>query len=237
MKPFLGGLAIATAILPAQADAQVTLVVNGNEYELTDLIARCQSMDADPAAQISCFNAVSTLLEEQTGSAEIPEALPAAEALNKLRGLAEYEDSETGLMIRGAECTAQIIYYGNYFHVSRRNVSSLDLFSVQFDASDVAPGGIDKTGGQQAFLSRGTMRPGAVASAIGGVGLSSAQFDFAPRSPRATLAEYAVEVVDQLPPEDSSAFDFVLVHPAKQQASDEIWAAFDTYLAACQNQK
>ncbi len=235
MRMVLSGFAISLGLLASSGSAEVMLNVNGKEYTLTALMENCQTMGDDPAAQIACFNAVSALLEQQTDQAEAEAPSSVPQAFEALRAAAEYEDSGSGLMIRGTACDAQILYYANYFHISRRNVSSIDLFSTRFDASKVSRDQINPTGGGQGLLSKGAMQSGATAASIGGLAMDSAQYNVAPKSARTSVGEYAIEMADQLAAIESSEFDFVLVHPAKQQSSAEIWNAFDDYLAACQN--
>lgn len=231
MKEFLGGLAISLGVLSSSVAADVFLEVNGTAYSLTALMENCQSMADDPAAQVACFQAVSVLLEEQTTETPSGVTVSAPEALDSLRAVAEYEDAESGLIIQGAECDVHILYYANYFHVSRRNVSSIDLFSAQFDVSEIA---YDQMAQGDGFIAKGVMQAGATAATIGGEAISSAEYNFSPRSARQTVGEYAVGVVEQLTAVESREFDFVLVHPAKQESSADIWNAFAAYTAACQ---
>lgn len=234
MKMVMGSLVLSLGILSSSASAEVLLTVDGNEYTLTALMENCQTMGDNPAAQVACFNAVSALLDQQSAEPETSTAASIPEALEALRAVAQYEDGESGLVIQGADCNAQILYYANYFHVSRRNVSSIDLFSAQLDMSKVASEQTVEAAGGLANLAKGAMHSGAVAATLGGEAISSAENGIAPKSARMTIAEYATSVADQLAPNESSEFDFVLVHPAKQQSSAEIWAAFQNYAQACQ---
>jgi hypothetical protein len=77
------------------------------------------------------------------------------------------------------------------------------------------------------------MASGTNAAIRGGVALESAQNNFEPRSARTTIDVYANEVVTQLPAREDQAFDFVLIHPQRSQASAEIWTAFETFVNAC----
>ncbi|WP_299732168.1 hypothetical protein [uncultured Tateyamaria sp.] len=234
MKKIMSGFAVSLAIMSSSSSAEVLLTVDGREYTLTALMENCQTLVKDPAKQIACFNAVSTLLEQQTSQAEPETPTDAPAALEALRTVAQYEGDDSGLIIRGTDCNAQILYYANYFHISRRNVSSIDLFSTRFDASKVDHDKISRAAGGQALVSKGAMHSGAIAASIGGQAMDSAQYGIAPKSARMTVADYAVEMAEQLTATESSEFDFVLVHPAKQQSSTQIWNAFDAYLAACQ---
>ncbi len=236
MKNILCGFVLSLMIMPSSSDAEVMLKVNGNEYTLTALMENCQTLVDDPASQIKCFNAVSTLLEQQTGQAPVKSPVDAPAAFEALRAVAQYEGNDSGLIIRGAACSAHILYYANYFHISRRNVSSIDLYSTQFDASKVSFEQTSRVSGGQAMVSKGAMHSGATAASVNGLAMDSTQYGVAPKSARTTIADYAVEMVDQIAASESSEFDFVLVHPAKQQSSAEIWSAFEAYVKACQSQ-
>jgi len=155
------------------------------------------------------------------------------QALEDLRTVAQYQDAETGLSITGTDCNIRIVYFGNYYHLSRRNVSTLDLFSAEFDASKLQYDKLsDVTGGQVPVL-RGVMADGATAVTSGGVGMDSALHNFDPKSARSTLDDYASQVVSQLPPNENQTFDFVLVHPARGQVANDIRGAFETFARAC----
>jgi len=172
------------------------------------------------------------LLEEQFGennesAASVPEALDA------LRAVAQYEDEDTGLIISGTECYIQILYYDNYFHISRRNVSSIDLFSAEFDASKLQYDQVSEVRGAQAPLFQGRMDSGEIARVLGGIALESSQHNFASKSAGTTIGAYASEVAVQLVANESQDLDFVLIHPKRQQSSGEILSAFEAYLGAC----
>lgn len=232
MKTLTRSLAIALAGLAGTANAEQIVTIDGETYFLSHLTENCQAITDDPAAQIACFGAISALLEEQPAEeTNDPEAINLA--LDDLRTLASFSDGETGLQINGAGCNIHLMYYANYFHISRRNISELDLFSAEFDASKLQ---IEKTmqvQGGAAPLFRGVLDDAATAIVRGGAVLDSAGYGFAPRAPSATLDDYASEVVGQLPAAEKQTFDFVLIHPANGGSTPEIWAAFQTYVAAC----
>lgn len=222
-------------VLSSAASAEVFLNVNGTEYTLTALMENCQTMGDDPAAQVACFNAVSALLDEQTAEETIVTNSSVPEALDALRAAAQYEDADSGLIIEGDACNIHVLYFANYFHISRRNVSSIDLFSSRIDVSQLDASQTGQGAGGQTFIANGVMFPGAVASTISGEAFDSAQYGFAPKTGRSTTGEFAMEVVGQLTPNESAQFNFVLVHPAKQQSSAEIWTALRTLAQACQS--
>ena len=234
MKMSRGGLGIVLGILSSSVSAEVMVNVDGVQYALSALMENCQSMGDNPTDQIACFNAVSKLLDQQAAEPEEASTSSVPEALEALRSVAQYDNGDSGLIVQGTECKAHIIYYANYFHVSRRNVSSIDVFSVQFDASEISQEQINQAASRNAFVSKVVMQPGAVAKSIAGEAIESAQFGIAPKSARTTIADYAVEVADQLSTNQSGEFDFVLVHPAKQQSGAEIWSAFEAYVQECQ---
>lgn len=231
MKVLTLGLAISLGVLAGSAMATQVLTVGGQERTLQSLTEECQSITGDPAAQIACFGALSALLEQQTGGAQAKVSVP--EKLEALRTAAQYQDDASGLVIAGSDCNINIIYYGNYFHISRRNVSTIDLVSAQLDASKLQHEQTVQNLGGQLPLSRGVMEAGATATMRGGAALDSSLDNFAPRSPRMTLDVYAKEVVGQLQPRDGQSFEFVLVHPQRAQASGDIWSAFSNFVAAC----
>ncbi|MEO9825535.1 MAG: hypothetical protein ABJF50_14045 [Paracoccaceae bacterium] len=233
MKTLLIGLLVSLGVTASTAKAEQMLNVDGTVYPLSALMGTCQRITDDPAAQIACFNHITLLLDEQSGGAQQEKTVPVPQALEALRAVAQYQDDESGLLIAGSECRIQIVYFNNYYHISRRNISSLDLFSAQFDASDLEFDQTVKSQGGQAPLSKGVLANGATAVTRGGVELESAQLGFEPRSPRMSLEAYASEVVAQLPAREGQSFEFVLVHPQKSQASPEIWKAFQTFVKAC----
>jgi len=156
MKALIGSLAIGFGVLASGVQAEVILKVDGKDYTLTELTAHCQSMEEDPVAQIGCFNAVSALLEQQTSAPAAAPTADVASALDALRNVAQYEGAETGLTISGEGCNAHIVYYANYFHISRRNVSSLDLYSAKIDMSKLA---LNDTAQSDGLMANGAMQP------------------------------------------------------------------------------
>jgi hypothetical protein len=232
MKLLMNSLAMSFGILAGNASAELMLNVDGEDYPLSALMENCQSLSDNPSAQITCFNAVSKLLEEQTGGAqESVSSVP--DALDALRTVAQYENDDTGLSIVGTDCNIQLLYYNNYFHISRRNVSSIDLFSAEFDASQLQYDQIVEVRGAEAPLFSGQMDVDAIAATRGGVAIESSQHNFAPKSSRTTIGAYASEVAAQLSATEGQKFDFVLVHPEKHQDSAEIWSAFEDFVDAC----
>lgn len=231
MKMLMCGLAMSLSVLASDVMAEQVLTVDGEDYLLSSLMENCQSITGDPAAQVNCFSVISRLLEEQSAEAQESD-VSVIESLDALRAVAQYQDDETGLSIFGAGCNVHIIYFSNYFHISRRNISSIDLFSAQFNASKFQYDRTEFQGAQEP-MSKGFMDPGANAAIRGGVALESTQHNFLPRSPGTTLDVYATEVADQLPATEGEAFDFVIVHPKRSQDSVIIWNAFETFVDAC----
>lgn len=232
MKMLGCGIAMSLGALVGAASAQQTLIVDGTEFPLSTLMENCQSIVNDPVAQVACFNNITQLIEEQSG-AKAASGPSVPEALDALRTAAEYQDADSGLSIAGTDCQIQIVYFNNYFHLSRRNISTIDLFSAEFDASKLQIDQVTDVRGAPAPLAKGVLADGATAATRGGVALDSSQNNFESKSPRTTIDVYANEVVDQLPANENGTFDFVLVHPQKQQSSDEIWGAFETFVKAC----
>lgn len=232
MKMLLCGFAMSLGMFASSVNADQILTVDGEDYFLSHLMANCQSITDDPAAQINCFGAISKLLEEQTTGTE-ESVVSVATELDALRTVAQYQDDDSGLTIAGSDCKIHVLYFNNYFHISRRNISTIDLFSAQFDASKLQFDQMGEVQGAQAPLLKGLMASGENATVRGGVELDSAQNGFEPRSSRATIEVYANEVAGQLSPIESQAFDFVLVHPQRSQASAEIMGAFEAFVNAC----
>lgn len=174
------------------------------------------------------------LLQAEIEEAERQKKLASVpEALEKLRALAQYQDDGSGLSIAGTDCNIRVVYFGNYYHLSRRNVSTLDLFSAEFDASQLRYDQTSHVSGTHIAVLRGVMDAGATASMRGGIEMDSSIHGFEPKSARVSLDVYASEVLSQLAVSENQTFDFVLVHPAKQQASADIQSAFKTFVDAC----
>ena len=232
MRMLICGLALSLGTMASPAKAETKVTVDGAEYELSALMEDCRSMSGAPEAQIACFTKLSELLEKQGGEAEA-RSISVPEALDALRAVAQYQDDGSGLSIVGNDCNIRIVYFNNYFHLSRRNVSMIDLFSAQFDASKLQYDRTAEVRGAQAPLLSGLMEAGATATTAGGVALESTVQNFAPKSARASIFTYANEVVSQLTASQDQAFDFVLVHPERHKRSAEIWSAFETFATAC----
>jgi len=233
MKRLMYGFTVSASIVASHANAEITLTVDGKDYALSTLMANCQTETDDPVAQISCFREVSKLVEEQS-KADVDPVISVPDSLEALRNLAEYQDDETGLILTGSDCNVQILYYNNYFHISRRNVSSIDLFSATFDASRLQMDQIAEVQGAQAPLYKGKLGDGAQAASLGGMALDSSQHNFTPKSARASIGDYAVQVSGELAHANGQEFEFVLVHPMKANLNAEIWGAFKTFAKACQ---
>ena len=232
MKMPMCSLAMLLVFLTNSVRADQIIIVDGESYFLSHLTESCQSITGDPAAQIACFSAISRLLDEQ--DIDLPDKTDdVIPNLDALRAAAEYHDEESGLSIIGSDCNIHVLYFNNYFHVSRRNISEIDLFSAQFDASKLLLDQTVAVQGSQAPLIKGVMSEGENAVTRGGIAIDSLQHGFAPRSPRVPLDTYANEVVDQLPPAAHQTFDFVLVHPKKRDARVNIMNAFETFVNAC----
>lgn len=232
MKTLIIGVAVSVSFAANAANAEQTLNVDGTDYPLSALMATCQNITDNPTAQITCFSDISRMLAEQTGGAQ-EEVLPVPDALDALRSVAQYQDDGSGLLITGTDCNIQVLYYNNYFHISRRNISSIDLYSAQFDASKLQYDQIAAVPGAQAPLSKAVLEAGATATALGGIALDSAQSNFTPRGPAATLDAYAQDVASQITGYEAATFEFVLVHPQRTQASSDIWTAFEAFVTAC----
>lgn len=234
MKMRIWGLAMSLGLMAGAATADQVLKVDGEDYLLSDLLKNCQIVSEDAEAEIACVNTVSQLLAEQSGAA--PEVdMSINEALDALRAVAQYQDDESGLLITGSFCTVQILYYNNFFHISRRNISTIDLVSAQFNASKLQYDRIVAVQGAQLPLLKGYMDEGTNAVMRGGVALDSGQDDFAALSPGMTMDVYANEIANALPSREGEAFDFVLVHPQRNAANAEIWSAFEGFVRACRS--
>lgn len=233
MKILTFGLAVSLGAFATHANANLKLNVDGQDYTLSELTEKCQSITNDPTAQIACFGEISKLLEAQAAENK-PDENAVAQARQDLRDAAEYIDDETGLLIAGSGCKITTLYFANYFHISRRNISTIDLFSAEFDASQLQYDQSSEVRGAPAPLIKGVMQPGATALARGGAGLDSSRENFAPRSPRTSVGDYSIDLAMSLPAREGQTFDFVLVHPNKNQNSAAIWSAFEAFVKACQ---
>lgn len=233
MKVLMWSVAMSLGFLASGATAEVTVDIDGGTVPLSVLMENCQSIVGDPETQIACFNDLSVLLSSQSDAA--PQAAVSPEqALDELIAVAAYQDDETGLSITGTGCGIQFVYFANYYYISRRNVSSIDLFSAFFDASQLDYDQISEVRGAPAPLINASLATGASAITRGGVALESSVHNFDAKSARATLDVYAQDVVTQLPATEGQTFDFVLVHPQRDADSAKIWTAFKTFVTACQ---
>lgn len=233
MKMLMSGLALSLVVLATGVQAELKVTVNGEEVAVSTLMDNCKSMSGEPEAQIACFSAISQLLDNQ-GDGGAAAGGPVQDALDHLRAVAQYQDNETGLKIEGKGCDVQFTYFANYFHVSRRNVSNIDLYHARFDAAKLQLDATLSGAAAGTLVSKGVMDTGAVAATRGGVALDSNAHQFSPKSARTTVDVYASEVVGELPAQTGETFSFVLVHPRLSETSAEILSAFETYVAACQ---
>lgn len=231
MKMLIFGLAISVGMFANDLQAQATIMVDGKEMSLETLTKNCQSLSADPQAMITCFNGISELLEQQGASTETT-GLTVPEALEKLKAVAQYAGEDTGLLVVGSDCNIELIYYANYFHISRRNVSELDLYSAKFDASKLEFDQVSEVRGAQAPLLEGQLS-GANAVTRGGITLDSDSNGFDSKTARQDMQEYAKQVASQLPADENARFDFVLVHPKRSNASADIWDALEIFVKTC----
>ena len=232
MKTLICGLTVSLGLMANSATAQQMINIDGKDYPLSDLMATCQQITDDASKQVACFNDLAKLMAEQSGGTQKAQ-VSVPDALAALQEIAQYQDDDSGLVIAGTDCNIEVTYYGNYYHLSRRNISTLDLFTAKFDASKFQYDQLSQGQSGAASLAKGVLEAGATASTRGGVELDSAKLKFAPKSPRATLDAYASEVVAQLPEKANETFEFVLVHPKNQDASADIWGAFETFVGAC----
>ncbi len=233
MKMLISGLALSMVALATSAQAELKVTVNGEEVAVSTLMDNCKSMSGQPEAQIACFSAISQLIDSQ-GDGGAAASGPVQEALDNLRAVAQYQDNETGLKIEGKGCDVQFTYFANYFHVSRRNVSNIDLYHARFDAAKLQLDATLAGAGSSALVATGVMDAGNVAAMRGGVALDSNEHQFSPKSARTTVDVYAGEVAAELPAQTGETFSFVLVHPRLSETSAEILSAFEAYVAACQ---
>lgn len=232
MKMLMCGVALSIGFVASDVQAEVTVNIDGAEIPVSTLMDNCKNMTGDPAAKVACFNALSEMLNAESEGGGGDNA-SVTQALDDLRAVAQYQDADSGLSISGSGCDVQFVYFNNYFHISRRNVSTIDLFSAKFDASDLQHDQTTEVRGAQAPLLKGVMGGDVMASMRGGMALDSNEQNFSPKSARTTMDVYANEVVSQLPAREDQAFEFVLVHPQRSQASDDIWNAFEAFVTAC----
>ena len=233
MKLLTSCVLLSLGILSAPAYAEVMVTVDGEEIAFSVLMETCKSMTGDAEAKLACFNSLSAHIDNQTDATPEDTEL-VAQTFENLQAVAQYHSDETGLSITGTDCSVTFSYFANYFHTSRRNVSTIDIFSVEFDASQIQSDQINEIRGGQTPLFSGLMSDNGTAVIRGGAAMDSAEHDFAPKSARMTLDAYADTVLDQLPAKEDQAFEFVLVHPNRSAASADILAAFTDFVAACQ---
>lgn len=231
MKQLYVGAMAALVGLSNSAQAEYTLNVKGTDYPLVALMDNCRNAQGGSEAQLKCFSALTQLLKNQSGVVAVD--VTVVEALDALREAAQHADPESGLSIEGTDCKIQIVYFNNYFQISRRNVSTIDLLSARFDASRLEYDQTTEVQVATMTLAQGRMQDGTKAAYSGGIALESEKQNFAPKSAQASIDEYAQSVIAQLPVMEDQSFNFVLVHPDLQQSRAEIWKAFETFVNAC----
>jgi len=230
--PLKYALVLLAGFASAQS-AQAAIDAKQKAPSVTELMEQCRSEELSAEAKVACFNDLADQL--RNGAAAPSQAGSVQEALDGLRRVAEYQDKDSGLVIAGDSCLIHVLYYGNYFHISRRNVSTIDLLSAKFDASTLQ---FDQTADvSEANLnwSKGVMDAGATAVFQGGTALESNKQGFDAKQASLSLQQYAGLVVDQLPAQESQRFDFMMVHPAKAEARAEITKAFEELVSACKS--
>jgi len=232
LRALIGG-AIGLVLFTGDVLADYTVSIQGTEYPLGQLMVNCGRAAGGAEAQLKCFNALTQLVQEQSGESADVGNPSVSQALDSLRSLAQYRDAESSLSIAGNDCRIRILYYDNYFHISRRNVSTIDLFSTQFDASRLQLEQTTQVQGATMSWSKGLMVLGETAVSQGGSGLDSKQLSFPSKGPNASIEDYANSVLGILPVRQDQTFDFVLVHPERSNKSREIWQAFEAFVNAC----
>lgn len=235
MKALLGCAAVLIAGLASGANAANPIEFEGAKLSIPELMEKCSRAEGGSEAQLKCYALLAQALKEQENAkpAGTIGVSPAAEKLEALRSVAEYQDAESGLTIVGEGCQVAVFYYGNYYRISRRNVSSIDLIHAQFDASKMQYGQMSMIQGPSMTMIRGVVDGSSPATNKGGLALESVQHGFASKSAGQTIDEYANQVVSQLPGRSEQTFDFVLVHPKKAAESNEILNAFALFVQAC----
>lgn len=233
MKKLIFGLTLALGLSASAAQAGMTVEIDGTEYPLVALMDNCGNASGGDEARLACFSALTKLLKDQNTDPKV--ALSITQALEELKAAAQHQDDESGLSIDGNECLVTIVYFNNFFHISRRNVSTIDLFSAKFDASKMQYDQTKQVNGSSMTWSKGLMELGATAVSTGGLALDSKQKGFSPKPANKTLSDYAKSVADELTKKEEQTFDFVLVHPSRKQDSAKIWDAFETFVSACKS--
>lgn len=232
MKKVLFGAVVALVGLTTTAKAEYTVSVRGTDYPLVALMDSCVNANGGSEAQLKCFVALAGLVKQQSGAAPASN-MSVSQALDTLRGVAEYQDAESGLRIAGNDCRINILYYNNYYFMSRRNVTSIDLFSAQFDVSQMQYDQTIQAQGASGAYSKGLMQPGSLALFRGGEALESGDNGFESKPASMSVDAYAKTIAQQLSLQEGQGFDFVLVHPKLSQKSTEIWGAFQSLVNAC----
>lgn len=230
--PLKYALVLLVGFASAQG-AQATIDAKKKAPSVTELMEQCRSDTLSAEAKVQCFTDLADQLRSGAASPSVTGSVQ--EALDGLRRVAEYQDNETGLVIAGDSCFIHVLYYGNYFHISRRNVSTIDLVSAKFDASKLQFDQMADVSQANLSWSKGVMDAGATAVFQVGMALESNKHGFDAKQASLSLQEYAGLVVDQLPVQESQNFDFMMVHPAKADARAQIKQAYEELVTACKS--
>ena len=231
MKASLGYTLVLLAGLVSGISAQAAPNVDGKTLSVAEQMELCRN-ESDSMAKLDCFNKLTAALKGEADGAEAKVSVE--QALDGLRSAAEYQGKETGVSIIGSSCFVQVLYYGNYFHISRRNVSTFDLISAKFDASKLQLDQVSDVAGPGIGWSKAVMTDGVKAISIGGLQLDSKKNKFPSKSAGESMSDYARAVAGQLVAREGPEFEFLLVHPDRAADSDKIWDAFETFVSACQ---
>jgi len=120
---------MSVGLIASNVMADEVLIVDGEECLLSSLMANCQSITDDPAAQIAYFGAISKRMEEQSASQQ-PDAKVVAQSLIpdcRLPGRTARSSFSTtttistsaAAMCRPSTCSARSLMPRNY-SMSRR---------------------------------------------------------------------------------------------------------------------
>lgn len=221
------------AVLLAGTASIANASVGIDEASVSELMAQCSSAEGGSQAQLDCFALLAERIKQQEANQASSGESPVIKSLEGLRAVAEYADTESGLEISGNGCLVNILYYGNYYRISRRNISGLDLYSAQFNASQLQYEQTTQLQNSALTRVRAVMESGATAVSKGGSALESVALNFEPKSASASIGEYATSVASQLPAKQDQTFEFVLVHPQRANATNEIFNAFASFVQAC----
>lgn len=233
MKTLMGVTLLGLASFATEMRAATAFDPNANQ-SVQELIDQCSRLEAASDEQLQCFKLLSKAIEEQENNSSDDQAQIVQSSFEALRSVAQHSDDETGLRIFGDACEITVFYYGNFYRVSRRNVSVIDVYYAQFDASKLLLDQVSPVAGASYSRVKGVMENGAAAITAGGAELGSDVFGFAPKAASQSMNEYANLVVKAVPPQQDQTFEFVLVHPKKADAAADVMAAFSEFVQACQ---